>query len=297
MAAYKSRLRLGDADSSLGNEEYDMNLRQQIKRNAKAALAGHWGRAIAIFFLIVAVWLLFMGIQQVLMLILHLEISPQVIMDKRNMPSKLIVIAIVTNVLYVISLFVFSPMLLGVVGWFYELGGGKPEPIPTVFDFFGSFPSILKAVWLYLNITIRGWLWALLTMVPVGLVSLILWRALNAMAISAHSAVMLMVACIWGLVVCLTTAFFVIIIYQRYFLVPYLILSMPELSVGDAIRLSVQGTKGERTKLAVFHISFYGWTFLGIVLWPLLLYVVPYKLTAYGLYARYLVCAKKIIAN
>lgn len=79
-----------------------------------------------------------------------------------------------------------------------------------------------------------------------------------------------------------------IIKYYSYYFTPYILIEMPELSPFEAIKLSMDLTRGNKMKIFISQLSFIGWAILGILTFGLafIFYVSPYyQITMAGIYS------------
>jgi uncharacterized membrane protein len=266
-----------------------MNLRRQLKTNAKKALSGHWGRAVGITALTAAVWLVLFTVQGLVFFLLGIRVNIGLILGGGLLPREHLHLAAVCILFALLGAAAQLPLRLGVLGWFYRLGGGEPPEIFAVFDHFSPPLSFGRALWLYARIALGIWLRASAVFLLCGVLSAAIWTGLYAMALSPQSAVVMIASWLLGLCLFAVGIMWLLIACQRYFLAPYLLAARPGLRAGQAIRLSAQGAKGHKTALAVFALSFWGWRILAAIIPPLGLYTLPYRLAASGLYARYLI--------
>ena len=79
-----------------------------------------------------------------------------------------------------------------------------------------------------------------------------------------------------------------ILVLLRYFLTPYYLVHRPDLTVSQAIQLSIRGTREQKGNLLLFGLSFLPWMLLGLLVVPLL-YVLPYLMASRALYAKVLI--------
>ena len=81
---------------------------------------------------------------------------------------------------------------------------------------------------------------------------------------------------------------------RRYALAPYLVIRQDSLTARQAIRESIQATRGFKTSYAWFQFSFIGWWLFSLFMLPLF-YTIPYVWGGNALYARTLLEARRVI--
>ncbi len=74
-----------------------------------------------------------------------------------------------------------------------------------------------------------------------------------------------------------------IVAYYKYYFATQILEDNPELSVKDALRLSKELTQGSKSELFLLDLSFIGWYFLCVFIFPMI-YVVPYYMTTKSLF-------------
>lgn len=280
-----------------------MSLFSTLKKNAKHALRDHWLSAIVVtlipgltstlltFFVGSGIGLLaqrFPAFQQ------GQGASSGELMGL--MPEGMFLVLAVSLLFSVMILLVLIPLQLGCTHWYFQLVQGNPQPVSNIFYFFEDFKRYRRSLWLYINQGFRRGFWAaVFHCIPAGLLSGIFF-----LAVQHRDAVQTTPQLGWllvmGMLLMSLVFFLVILLYaaymNKYFLADYLVVSDDEIKPGDAIKRSIEYTKGYRFNLLWFILSFIGWLLLASIL-PTLFYSVPYLNASMALYALYLMETKK----
>ena len=267
-----------------------MNFCMLAKQNAKRALRERWGGAIAVVVMLCAVFLLFSIFENMVTIFFGLPDFWQ-IMDflQRGtpLPAAAVSSIVVSSAFAIISFLVLTPLRLGFTNWLYQLTGGQPREISSLFFFFDTPRLFLKAITLRICIVIRLFFWAVICLLPAVVFTVFgnyLAFSGDSYADHALAAAGIMLGSVLTL---LGLAAFWLASF-RYFLAGYLLCADPDLGVRTVLRLSVQGTRGRISKLAGFQLSFFGWYLLCLTVLPIL-YVVPYVGASCAIFARYLI--------
>lgn len=268
-----------------------MCLRKLIKINARRALRGNWSRAMAIALLVTAAGLLMSLAEGMLGGLLQIPTFLDVAGTPANflddLPAATPAALALVSGMALLCLLVLTPLGLGAMGWHYRLGGGKVEEVSSVFEFFGSAAAFFKAVLLSFNIAVRGMLWTALFALPAS--ALMAFASASAEAAGSDSELLLargaaLCAVVLGVMAAILTAIWL----QRYYLAPYALIDNPTGSVREAIRRSIQATKGRRVALLWLEVTLLGWRLLGLLV-VTQLYTKPYVAMVRALYGRYLI--------
>ena len=260
------------------------------KQNAKKALGNRWGGAIAVVLMISAISLLFSILESMFTVFFGLPDFYEILaclLEGRDLPPAAIPSVIISGVFAVLGFLVLTPLKLGVTNWLYQLTGGQPREISSLFFFFDSPCLFFKSLFLRLGIAVRMFFWAVLCLSP-GVVFTGIGDYLARPDASAADHALAAAGITLGSILLLLGFAALWICSFRYFLAGYLLCADPDLGVGTVIRLSVRGTRGRLSKLAQFQLSFLGWYLLCFLVLPLL-YVAPYTGASMAIYARYLI--------
>lgn len=277
-----------------------MSLFATLKSNAKLALRGSWGKAILLLLISLGASML-LSIVQGMVINIFVEpthIDPAMAMRygvdefffQQYLQTSLVELVIL-SVFSILSILLMAPLGLGVTHWYYALVHGRSAGVSEVFRFFESGRSYRRSLWYQINLSVRAFLWALaLYLIPSGLMG----ACVAIVSIGEEAGRSLLAVASMGLLLSaallLLASLFYGALLNKYALTGYLLCEDDNLSVKDAIRLSIQYSKGYRFSLLWFGLSFIGWFFLCVPTFFLLgLYVFPYVNTAMAMYARYII--------
>lgn len=271
-----------------------MSLRKQIKQNARRALNGSWGKAICIFMVALAIFVVFSLLQGLTSLLLgvpdfqDLSATPELYLDDSLNIS--FISLLISTIYSGFALLIDSPLSFGQRQWYYKLAGGDSDEVVSVFSFFSSIKLLGKTIWHDVSLTVRLFLWSIPFSVVPGAICFCASLMLGTSGSSSESMMRLggIMLMLFGMLLAVLALVFFLIFITRYYLSAYLIVDKPEISVREAFALSRRYTKGNRTDLFVLTLSFAPWFALSALVFPLL-YVVPYYNGTRALYAKYLI--------
>lgn len=277
-----------------------MSLFSALKKNAKMALKGRWGIAIGVYMLPAAVSALLSGLEHTA---LHLFVM-QPLLQNPTMESEAFDLAELTRELLtaggletlisflfmLLTFLLLSPLRLGLIRWYFALIHGTAAPFGEVFYFFESMRRYLRALWYNVQISLRTALWSIAFFVlPSGVLGVSLWL-LSTEGISQPTHSSASVGLVLAVALFLLFAAWYAIFLNRYALTAYLLCESDHITVREAFQASIRYTKGHRTLLLLFALSFLGWYLLApLTLFLLLLFVIPYYSAGHMLLCRYLV--------
>lgn len=267
-------------------------LRRKLKYNAKRALTKGWGSAIAILFLFLSVEILFSIVSTVSGYVMGVNgvfdilNTPEIFLD--DIPD-ISLFAIAFNSILVVGYIILTvPLKIGQDFWYYNLTAGTTMDVTSIFVCFASVRRFFRALALQLNIYIRKLFWIIvLYALPTAAMFCGVFVLERDNSISSQEALIgtTLIFCsvtLYGLFTIIAY-----IIFQKYFLAPYYLYD-DSISVRRAISLSINASKGEKTIIFLYHLSFIGWMLLNVFIVPML-YTAPYIQTSRAMYARYLI--------
>ena len=266
-----------------------MRFHAQIKKGAKSALRGNWGRVTAIFFIFIGFWLLISSAETLVYLLCGFDPYMDPSMTPENFLDNVLAYTpaqiLITAGACLVWLLVFMPLFGGCVRWFHALTGGEAPELKTLFGCFASFRRWRRCVAAALQVLVRALIWlAAFISLPV-LVSLFfryfpipqaspLARFADFGTISA-----------WVLTT--LAVFFYLVFLQRYSLTFHYLAEDEKLTARKAVKESIRATDGRCGELFSLRLSFFWWALLSVLVLPMM-YTVPYYCASISIYARYL---------
>ncbi|MCL2057207.1 MAG: DUF975 family protein [Oscillospiraceae bacterium] len=272
-----------------------MTLFQTLKRNAKYSLRGNWGKAAAAPLPLVFCWLILAGLRQYALRLF--TVAPEaaegmtvagLLANRMSLPEIVILSAFVAA-----SVLLEAPLLLGIMKWHYRLAEGVPVPYTEIFCFFDSAKLYCKAIWLFITLSVRAFLWAFLFFslpgAMLGMSAALINRRLafleeQSRASSAIGGLALFVSVLLMVAALILYAGFM----NRYTLGLYMFFEEPGARITALLRRSVRYSHGYRMNMLGFFLTFIGWFLLCVFIAPLF-YAVPYCLASMSMYARYVI--------
>jgi uncharacterized membrane protein len=264
-----------------------------LKQNAKLALKGHWGKAIVVLLVFLALIAVLMGVQQyAISLFIGIPAASNPTMQEAPYYASEAEIVIL-SIFSLLTILLVIPLEMGVLRWFYGIVHGKDMSIADAFTFFESIKRYVKGIGLYLNILARCLLWAIpFFCLPSALMGVSLYLVNGNIRLFGDSARLNATLGTMGTVLSFALFILAVILYiictNRYALALYLFYDDMDMGMRKAIKTSVQYSKGCRSSLFIFQLSFIGWMLLCHFVIPAF-FVIPYYYTAYAMYARYII--------
>ena len=243
-----------------------------IKQKAKECLKNNFSAAFAVGFLALAVQALLLVFTGFIATLCNATVGQTVAA----------VIAAVFGAAAV--LFLYLPILLGAVRWFWFSTGGSSVPPAEALHFFCRTDEYLKAVSLGLKLLIRLVLGALLCYLPALLLTVFSQPALYE---RVGLQMPYWLGSIWvfkNLFIALGSVA-LLVFMLRYGVAPVLLINNNKLSTAEALHLSTVVLKGQIGYTLGFILTLFGWFLLNLLFFPKL-YSVPYFLSVYAVYVR-----------
>lgn len=265
-----------------------MKLRAQIKKNARDAMRGSWGKAAAIILVFAGVSLLFTYLEQILFTLFEVPgfvdpmNTPAMFLDDRlnsSWPA-----LVITGGIWLIQFVLFAPLMLGAFRWFYRAVGGEHPPFAAVFEYYGSAKAFGKAVWLRLHVTVRAAAVGLVVLFP----ALCLQVALRYLPGGGSDGYLsMMYLAVWALskLVLLLSMLLWFYFALRYFLCYFLLAEQPDQRAGRLVCMSVREMREYKGELFTMFLTLIPWALLCLLVIPAL-WAVPYGFAVAALYAR-----------
>ena len=274
-------------------------LNETIRRNTRDMLRHNWGKAVALTVTVLAVLLAGSLLESVLGGLTGVYGLGMLFTIYRGSMSALTLPRIAASLgltlgVGLVELLLLCPLLLGISEWLTGLSYGVMDhDMGVIFRHYRSLRRFGRAVWLYLNMAVRSWFYSMLLLLPGSLMigaSALFVRG-NPSSLDRIMAVMGNAMGVCLLVLGGITAW---IFTRRYALAPYLLIRNDHATVRQALRTSIQATRGFKTSYAWFQFSFVGWWLFSALVLPLF-YTVPYIWGGNALYARTLMEARQLI--
>lgn len=273
-------------------------IRTKVKSNAKVILKSNWLKAIGIllivFFLATAISSLETALKKAFNLPDQLNFTTSE--SPRLMWSSIInyfeSTMLVSLIFSVFTFILTTPLLLGQVEWYWNLTERKPQGIEGIFTWFGSLHLFIKSIWLKINIALRLIPWFLLTL---ALPYSIIFISMRFLLLYSDTGVELAasVMMIFGLILLPCGAALLLYVSAKYFLASYILVEDSTRKVNRCVRDSIQFTRGLRSDIFTFWLSFAGWFILCVFLLPMV-YVLPYFYSSSAVYAKYIIYSRRL---
>ena len=162
------------------------------------------------------------------------------------------------------------PFRYGSDVWFYENAKKTRLPLKQLFSFY-SIKKSSSALNLVTLVELKKLLCTLIFLLPSLVITGYIFYALG----EGVGTKMLLSLIAGDILLLLTGVFFSFVFSQRYFLAAYIMYENDNCKAGDAIKLSAQIMENKCFETAFFKLSFSGWFFLCLFIFPTL-YVYPF---------------------
>lgn len=267
-------------------------VRKAIKRNAKRAMQGAWGRAAVVLIILVAVG----AALGLLELAFQTQLGLRPYLDAAGTPADYLDDVLNTTWPYLlfsgvaglVVLILVAPMEIGVADWYMCRTDGEDLPVSAIFWPYGC-KTFWSAIWLklltYGGSMLWGMLFFVLPMAGLGWATYGIYTG----GLDTAAQALNVVAVVASVLLFVLASVFLSAMLSRYLLAPYLLSRRYAKGPWKALRLSVRYTRGHRWESLVLAWSFLPWNWLCILLFPVAFYVIPYQSMSYALYARYLI--------
>ena len=240
-----------------------------VKKTAKSALTNHWLEAmgVGIIFLF-AVFVLYISASL-------LSVA---------LPSVAVALIILG-----LMLFILLPLFLGVLRAFWLIMWEKDAAILSVFHYFSSRDSYIKALRLFSVLTSKAVFIGVLLLAPAFITDILssvkIYEQLGFSAPAWASN-------LWVVSIFLKAAAGVILalIMLKYYMAPFLIIADEQMDVHEAIHKSTLLSRACATDFVSLIFSFLGWILLSVLAIPLII-ILPYFLVSYMVHSRFAVAS------
>ncbi len=186
-----------------------------------------------------------------------------------------------------LNLFAVSPLVMGLIRFFWRLICGQKDNPISVFYYFSDKQNYIKVLRLGFALAVRIAVCYLVFSIPVYVLKLItgtwLYGVLN-VSIPIWTANLTNVINFLQFISFTATAFYSL----RYYLAPMLLIADENMDTAEAVHLSAVITKRTTLDFIFLGFSFFGWILLSLLAVPLL-FTVPYFAVAYLVHCSYAV--------
>lgn len=270
-------------------------LRTKSKINGLYVLNGSWLKAMLI---LVIVSLLSFGISA-------LDTAYRNVFDiQKFTPDGLINTDIrsfaVGAVFAVLTFLIMSPILLGMLEWYWNLSSGKKTGVGDILGWYGSGRLYGKSLLLTLNVGVRCLLWGILTCgAPTALImaaeyysaDINLSKA-NLSATDVQRLLIVSILAILGGLLLIGGILLYIYLTSKYIAAYYLMVEDNTRKVSQVVRDSIKYSRPYKWEITKFILSYIGWAFTCIALLPAF-YVVPYFCSSLSVFMKYIIYSQR----
>ena len=265
-----------------------MRFNAQIKKGAKNALRGNWGKLLVVLLVFLGFWLLLSTTESLIYVLFGFDpymdprFTPNQFLD--DLPAHAIEQILISSGMTLVWLLVFSPLVGGGIRWLHAMTEGNSPEVKAFFSCFTSLRRYFRSVSAAVQIIVGSILWlAAFIAIPAGIT--LLFRMFpfpptSPLALFAGYGVTA------GWILMSIALFFCMICLQRYSLVYYYLAEDDTMSARNAVKKSVHAMDGHCGELFSLRISFFWWFLFSVLILPAL-YVLPYYGATVAIYARY----------
>lgn len=240
-----------------------------IKKTAKTALSGHWPQAITVS--TVLLFSFFVG----------------------QIAASLTAIALGTagHLLFSVAftVFVLSPLFLGVLCWFRRVLWGQNDGLLLIFKYFSSKSEYRRALHFTLILTAKITVSAIILFFPC----IIVWILSSEWFYSLFNLPFpVWTSSLWTLnsFLGIIGTFALVFVIIRYYLSAFLFISDSTIHPAEAVNMSTIISKRSGGDFLGLFLSFAGWLLLSFFIAPLI-FTMPYFIESYIVHCRYAITA------
>lgn len=192
-------------------------------------------------------------------------------------------------VLLAFALFVVSPLVMGLIRFFWRLNFGQKDNPINIFYYFSSKADYLKVLHLVFAIAIRTVICFLIFSIPVYVLQLItgtwIYTVLNVSIPIWTANLSNLISFIRFISI---TATFVYVL--KFYLAPMLFVADENMDIGEALHLSTVISRRTTLDYIFLIFSFSGWILLSVLVVPLII-TLPYMIVSYLIHCSFAVDA------
>lgn len=175
---------------------------------------------------------------------------------------------LVSAAIYTLLSNISAPLAFGTRWFYWQLSGGKVMPISSIFAAYHSRDLLRRCIMLNINVSFRRCL-SLMGVTLAAAAEIILYRQLVRIAEGNTAAIITIKAGMGIMLACSVILFTLICI--RFIPVGYVMANDPDLTNKDIIALSRKIIKIHQYDLIYMYLSFYKWTLLCLLFFPILI--------------------------
>lgn len=270
-------------------------LRTKSKMNGLYVLNGSWLKAMLIF---VIVALLSFGLSA-------LDNAYRNVFDIPMMTSDGLINTDIRSfaieaVFTVITFFIMSPLVLGMLEWYWNLSSGKKTGVGDIFGWYGSGRLYAKSLLLSLDVGVRCLLWGLLTCgIPAALLMAAEYYSggvnllkSNLSAQDVQRLLIVGILTIFGGLLLIGGILLFIYLTSKYIAAYFLMVEDNTRKVSEVVRDSIKYSRTYKWEITKFILSYIGWAITCIALFPLL-YVVPYFCSSLTIFIKHIIYSQR----
>lgn len=236
-----------------------------IKTASKKAIKNNIISSITVTVLLMSVWFMCYNISAVLSIIINSTVA--------------------YTVFAILIFFLFSPLVLGFLRYFWRLLFGQTDKSFCIFYYFTDWKNYFRSLRFLFSVFFRIILGYLIFSVPVFALKLItgtwLYSFLN-VSIPIWTANLSNIISFLKLIAFAATFFYVI----KFYLSAMLFVADENMDIAEALHLSTVISRRTRFDFIFFVFSFLGWILLSLLTIPLIL-TLPYMIISYLIHCSY----------
>ncbi|MDO4742426.1 MAG: DUF975 family protein [bacterium] len=266
------------------------------KITAKTALKNKWLQAITVCLILIVVFLIQIFFEQMIRIFVleSGKFLDGVDSYAGGLWNGILNLFLTVSSLALTFLLVF-PLVLGVVRWFWRMTGEAKDTVGVVFYYFGTGERFKRSVAVFFGLLWRNLVVGLLSFIPFFMAVILTNFAaeydINQIMLfsvdfgNVINTIFLILGCVVYLILTL-----------RYYMVLWVTVACPRLSVKQVFKTSVGFAKGTKAAYFVFILSFTGWAFISFLALPLL-FTLPYFIAANAVFSRFVITNANLKAS
>ncbi len=190
---------------------------------------------------------------------------------------------LVTNTVF--SLFIISPLCLGVLNYFNRILWGQNDSVILIFKYFSSTNQYKRALRFIINITLKFLHTAAFVFLPCAVILLLSSEAFFAL-LNVPLPVWTSILSGVNAFVLLLSLFALMFIMLKYYLSAFIFISNDSVEPAEAINMSTIISRRSGGDFFGLVLSFVPWFLLSVLVIPLI-FTLPYFITSYAVHCHH----------
>lgn len=254
------------------------------RSTGRISLKGKWTQSIAVGFVAVSAGFVLNLLEVALRMFLQPAINTlhfPLLWVEHFRPVELIVDALS----FLFFLFIFLPLLLGCLRWFWRMTAGANDSVGTVFYYFSTPQDYFESIALFARLTVRFLLTILVLFSPAFILKLLMTPQFSQLVGLSETVNNVTFTPLYS-ILCIIAFVVTVLTLSRLFLAPVIMVDNDGITAKKSIKMSSIMTTGLVGAFWGFVFSFIGWFLLCLLAVPAIL-IIPYFIASFAVFSRY----------